>query len=399
MHILFLAPHPFYQERGTPIAVNLLLKAFSEKGYAVDVVTYHEGFDVEHHNVKFYRTPWIAGINNIRPGFSWKKIICDLLMFFIAINLVRKNKYYLIHSVEESVFFALFFKIFFGIPYVYDMDSSLSQQIIDKRPFLKYFSSIFRLCESFAVKHSIAVVPVCEALYRSIQTYCPRRVVVLHDVSLLEGSEGSHSEELREKISIPGLLVMYVGNLEAYQGIDLLLDSFALVLQKTTKADLVIIGGVPQDISTYQKKARELTIEHKVHFLGPKRIEHLGGYLAQADIVVSPRLQGENTPMKLYSYLHSGKALLATNLSTHTQVLNSRVAMLADPTPAAFSEAMVELIGDQRLRSELGQAGQQLIEDCYSYASFRAKIFGLFDTLEQELGMCRQAQTDVSQDS
>ena len=103
--------------------------------------------------------------------------------------------------------------------------------------------------------------------------------------------------------------------------------------------------------------------------------------------------------MKLYSYLHSGKALLATNLSTHTQVLNSRVAMLADPTPAAFSEAMVELIGDQRLRSELGQAGQQLIEDCYSYASFRAKIFGLFDTLEQELGMCRQAQTDVSQDS
>jgi glycosyltransferase involved in cell wall biosynthesis len=397
MHILFLAPHPFYQERGTPIAVNLLLKAFSEKEYVVDVVTYHEGFDVEHDNVQLYRIPEIPGINNIRPGFSWKKIICDLLMIFVVLKLLRKHKYDLIHSVEESVFFALFFKSFWGIPYVYDMDSSLSQQIIDKKPYLKYFSFIFRLCESFAVRHAIAVVPVCEALYRSIQTYCPRRVVVLHDVSLLAGSAGSRSEELREKIGIPGLLVMYVGNLESYQGIDLLLDSFALVLQKTTPADLVIIGGVPKDIGTYQQKARALTIEHKVHFLGPKPIEHLGGYLAQADIVVSPRLQGENTPMKLYSYLHSGKALLATNLPTHTQVLNSRVAMLADPTPEAFSEALVTLMGDQRLRSALGQAGKRLIEDCYSYTSFRAKIFGLFDTLEQELAGRGNAQTSVAQ--
>jgi glycosyltransferase involved in cell wall biosynthesis len=387
MHILFLAPHPFYQERGTPIAVNLLLKAFSEKNYNVDVVTYHEGFDVEYPHIKFYRIPGISGVNNIRPGFSWKKIVCDFLMIFVIAKLVMKHKYHLIHAVEESVFFALFFRFSCGIPYVYDMDSSLTQQLLDKKPFFKPFSIIFRLCESLAVRHASAVVPVCEALYRSIQKYCPRRVVVLHDVSLLEGSEGSPSEELREKISLPGLLVMYVGNLESYQGIDLLLDSFALVLKKTPHADLVIIGGVPQDISTYQKKARDLTIEHKVHFLGPKPIEHLGGYLAQADIVVSPRLQGENTPMKLYSYLHSGKSLLATNLPTHTQVLNSRVAMLADPTPKAFSEAMVQLLGDPQRRSELGQAGKQLIEDCYSYASFRTKIFGLFDTLEQELGL------------
>jgi glycosyltransferase involved in cell wall biosynthesis len=317
-------------------------------------------------------------------------------MVFVIINLFRKHKYNLIHSVEESVFLALFFKFFCSVPYVYDMDSSLSQQIIDKKPSLKYFSSIFRLCESLAVRHAIAVVPVCEALYRSIQKYDPRRVVVLHDVSLLEGSAESRGEELREKISMPGLLVMYVGNLEAYQGIDLLLDSFALVLNQTTHADLVIIGGVPQDISTYQKKACDLTIGHKVHFLGPKPIEHLGGYLAQADIVVSPRLQGENTPMKLYSYLHSGKALLATDLPTHTQVLNSRVAMLADPTPEAFARAMVQLMGDQRLRSELGLAGKQLIEDCYSYASFRTKIFDLFDTLEQELGVSSHEQTAVS---
>ena len=38
MKILLLAPHPFYQERGTPIAVNLLLKALSERGDKIDVL-------------------------------------------------------------------------------------------------------------------------------------------------------------------------------------------------------------------------------------------------------------------------------------------------------------------------------------------------------------------------
>jgi hypothetical protein len=70
--------------------------------------------------------------------------------------------------------------------------------------------------------------------------------------------------------------------------------------------------------------------------------------------------------------------------------------MLAGPTPEAFAKAMVQLMGEQRLRSELGQAGKQLIEDCYSYASFRAKIFGLFDTLEQELDVSNHEQTAVS---
>jgi glycosyltransferase involved in cell wall biosynthesis len=192
-----------------------------------------------------------------------------------------------------------------------------------------------------------------------------------------------------------GLLAMYVGNLESYQGIDLLLESFALVMKKTTNADLVIIGGDRKDIDKYENKARDLTIGDKVHFLGPKPLAHLAGYLSQADILVSPRLQGENTPMKLYSYLHSGIAVLATKLPTHTQVLDGGVAMLADATPEAFAEAMLYLMADPQLRTELGRAGKNLIEEQYSYASFRRKIFDLFDGLETEIGVNTNNSTSV----
>jgi glycosyltransferase involved in cell wall biosynthesis len=190
---------------------------------------------------------------------------------------------------------------------------------------------------------------------------------------------------MKQELGIDGLMLMYVGNLEPYQGIDLLLESFALVLNATEEADLVIIGGQVSDIRRYQQKAHHLGIHQRVHFCGPRPLEHLGEYLAEADILISPRISGNNTPMKLYSYLHSGTAIVATALPTHTQLLDGQIAMLAEPSPKAFSEAMLRLIEDQNLRQKLGHAGKKLVEEHYSYEVFREKLTGLFDWLETQL--------------
>lgn len=204
---------------------------------------------------------------------------------------------------------------------------------------------------------------------------------------------------MKAELGITGLVVMYVGNLEAYQGVDLLLESFALVQQKTDRVDLVIIGGQTPDIQKYQQKSFEQGIQKKVHFLGPKPVERLAEFLSEADILVSPRLTGKNTPMKIYSYLHSGKPLLATALLTHTQVIDSRVAMLAEPTCEAFSGAMLRLLEDKDLRMKLGTAGKQLIEEKYTYAVFRARLNGLMEWLEVEMrqGHTKTGNTESSE--
>lgn len=186
MKVLFLAPHPYYQNRGTPIDVDLVLKVLSERGEEVDMIAYHEGSDVEYDNLKIYRTPNLPFLNGIRPGFSWKKVICDVFMFFQAISLISKKRYNLVHAGEEAVFIALLIKILFKIPYVYDMDSSVAQQMVEKYPGLKFLAGFFNFWEGVAVKNSEAVVPVCDALSEDIQKYKPKKVVVLHDISLLK---------------------------------------------------------------------------------------------------------------------------------------------------------------------------------------------------------------------
>jgi hypothetical protein len=185
MNILLLSPQPFYQERGTPIAVDLVLRVLGERGDHVDVLTYHEGNDVAHAHVTLYRILKIPFVHGIRPGFSWKKVVCDFFMFFKALRLASTKRYDLVHAVEESVFIALALKYFFKLPYLYDMDSSLAQQMMEKYQFLKPLTAIFILFERLAVKNAKVVSPVCDALAEMVEAYKPAKIVVLHDVSLL----------------------------------------------------------------------------------------------------------------------------------------------------------------------------------------------------------------------
>ena len=190
---------------------------------------------------------------------------------------------------------------------------------------------------------------------------------------------------LKRELGIDHLLIMYVGNLEVYQGVDLLLESFALVQHVTSEVSLVVVGGESTDIQKYQYQTQQLSIQSSVHFVGPRPISDLGFYLSQADILASPRIKGKNTPMKLYSYLDSGKPLVATNLLTHTQLLDQHLAVLTDATPDAYSEGLLQLIQDESLRLRLGAAGKQFIQQHHTYSAFHEKLTSLYDWLQGEV--------------
>lgn len=384
MRVLFLAPHPFYQDRGTPIAVNLMLQTLSERGEEVDVLTYHEGETVSYDNISIRRIPNLSFVRNVRPGFSWKKIACDLFMFLSVLSMLWKKRYDVVHAVEESAFMAIFVKLVFHTPYLYDMDSSMAQQIIEKSPRLKPISGLLDWLEGMAVKQSLAVVPVCKALADIVQAHDDnKKVLILHDVPL--SKQNSKKTDLRDELGVSGLNLMYVGNLEPYQGIDLMLESFQIALTKRNSTDLIIVGGMRSDVEKYRNKCKEFGIAGKVHFLGQQPIDDLDGYLEQADVLISPRIKGNNTPMKIYSYLQSGKAVLATNIYSHTQVLNSGVAAIAEPTPKAFSDSLLELLENEALRLRIGAAGKRLVEEQYSLKSFKNKVNTLYDWLQQHI--------------
>lgn len=385
LKILFLAPQPFYQERGSPIANDMVLQVLSARSEEVDVVTYSEGVDVYYDQIDLYRIKKLAFLANIKPGFSWQKIICDFLMVLKVIPLILRKRYHLVHAVEESVFIALVLKILLNIPYIYDMDSSIPEQMVEKYPKLAKISFFLDFWEKIAVKNAQVVVPVCQAIANRIARYQPTRVELIPDVSLLKERKTTKIENLRQELNLTGQILMYVGNLESYQGIDLLLDSMAMVCQQTEDLNLVIIGGDPDDIAKYQQQAQTLGITAKVHFIGMRSPKLLDQYLQQADILVSPRIKGKNTPMKIYSYLDSGKPVVATDLATHTQVIEAGTTILAAPEKEGFAEGILTLTQDKNLQRKIGQAGKQLIQAKYTPQVFQRKFNRLYDSLKAQL--------------
>ena len=381
MKILVLAPHPFFQPRGTPIAVKALLEFLSAEGHEIDVLTYHEGEDVAIPNCRIVRIPRIPGVTGIRPGFSMKKLLCDAMMMKKLFTMLRHTRYDLLHAVEESVFMASTIRRLFGVPYVYDMDSSLSDQMVEKHAALAPMLAWMRKAEQSAVRASLGVLAVCPALKDKARGHDEGKLVACVEDSSLLGPGGSGVERLRADFGPAYPLFLYVGNLERYQGVDLLLEAFTEALGAIPAARLAVIGGSPVDIAKYRRRAENLGLKEKVQFLGPRPLEQLGGYLAQADVLVSPRLTGNNTPMKIYSYLDSGVPILATRLPTHTQILDDSIACLALPQPLEFGHAMAQLAMDQPERVGLARRARERVQQDFSPEAARRKLRDFYGSI------------------
>jgi glycosyltransferase involved in cell wall biosynthesis len=386
VRILLLAPHPFFQARGTPIAVKTVLEFLSDRGDTVDVLTYAEGSDVSIPNCTVYRIPRVPGLQGIRPGFSYKKVLSDVLMIGSCLRLVRRNRYDLIHAVEESAFIAAAMRSLSGVPYVYDMDSSLAEQLVDAYPPLRLALPLLRRMEALAIRRSSGVLTVCAALQDVALSHDPEQFVGrVEDTTLLVGPKPAAGNGRGLPPTEEGPVAMYVGNLETYQGIDLLLEGFRHTLGRVPQAKLVIVGGRDADIARYRGRAQRLGIERSVIFAGPRPIGMLPELLRQADVLVSPRLKGLNTPMKIYSYLDSGSAVLATRLRTHTQVLDDGMAYLVDPEPVALGRGLAELMADPELRARLASSAKAYIQREHTPEAARRKLEAFYSAMESRV--------------
>jgi glycosyltransferase involved in cell wall biosynthesis len=372
--ILVVAPQPFYDERGTPIAVRLLVETLCDFGHDVDLLVYPQGQNIAYPRLRIVRAGRPPGIQHVPIGFSWQKLLSDLWLAATMIRLLFTRRYDVVHAVEEAVFLAAAFNLLSRRRLVYDMDSWMSQQLTDKWRALQPLRPLLVGIERLSVRRATVVLPVCEDLAQVVRGWVdPQRVVLLPDVPMGDAEPGGVQESLRAIVGPEALIALYVGNLERYQGIDLMLDGLAQ-LPRDTPLQTIVIGGSAGDIETYRARAAQLGLGDRVHFLGPRPVAHLNAYLAQADLLLSPRTLGQNTPMKVYSYMQSGKAMLATAIRSHTQVLDGECAELVAAEPAAWAAGLARLAGNAEHRHRLGTAARVKAESEYSLPAFRARL-------------------------
>ena len=388
MKVLVLAPHAFYVERGTPMAVDLLLRALSDAGHEVEACVYHEGEDRAYPGVALHRIRAPGWLRDIGPGLSAKKLVADVYLLALALGVRRRCRPDVVHAGEEAVFIARLFKALFGTPYVYDLDSSIAQQVVEKKPWLGALARPFAALEAMAVRGAAACAPVCPALEEIARGHGARHVQPLPDISELADPDRPATGFLHDRLGLARAtpLLLYVGNLEPYQGVELLLRGFAEARRGGTDAALVVAGGTDAHVEAHRRLAERLGIADAAHFLGRWPAERLDELLVEADVLAAPRVRGINTPQKIYPYLHSGRPVLLTDLPTHTQVVDASVCLLAAPEPVAFGRAIRTLVEDPALRRRLGEAGRAFVLAHHTYPAHAERVRRLYGYLERRLG-------------
>jgi glycosyltransferase involved in cell wall biosynthesis len=387
MKALVIAPQPFFSPRGTPFSVYYRTLVTAEFGVEIDLLTYGEGQDVSIPGVRIHRIPRFGFLGNVKVGPSLLKGFLDLFIAARTIALLLRNRYDFVHAHEEAVFFCRFLKPLFGFRLLYDMHSSLPQQLENfKFSKSRMLAFLFERLENSCLHSADAVISICPDLARYVeaqfsggQKHFLIENSIFEPVRIESPEDGSAGAE--EPLLLPEnrKLIVYAGTLEAYQGIDILLSAFREVISREPAAFLLVVGGSDRQVQAYRTMAEQLQVSAHSLFTGRVGQKLARYYNLRAAVLVSPRSSGTNTPLKIYEQLASGIPLVATRIHSHTQVLDDAVAILVDPEPGQMAEGLLRALHGEG--EEKAAKARLLYESRYSPAIYKEKLGRVLELL------------------
>jgi len=390
MRILMIAPQPFFQSRGTPFSVYFRTRTMAAMGHKIDVVTYPIGRDVSIPGVTIHRSAAVPFINKIKIGPSLPKLILDIPLFFKCFWMLLKNRYDYVHAHEEGMFFCVFYKLFFWrLRIIYDMHSSLPQQLRNfKFTQSRFLIGLFESFENASLRMASGIITICPDLQSTVDAAKVKVPSVMIENTLFDRVDFAEQgddvgENLIDWKKFEGRkIVLYSGTFEAYQGLPLLIEGIPHVLSKRSDVMFLLIGGTSQQVTEMRRLAMNLNVKHAVTFTGNLPPNAIKAFLKRADILVSPRMKGTNTPLKIYEYLASGKPIVATRHPTHTQILTDKEAVLAECTPIGFADGILEALDRPGRSAEVVSGANELYRTAYNPDLYRARLEDLFRRME-----------------
>jgi len=270
---------------------------------------------------------------------------------------IRDEKVHLVHAHLPSA--GILARVFSSVPVVYTEHNLVASY----RPLTRELNRL----TYFRNRATTAVSPeVGEAVsgYRG-----PKVEVIENGVSVVVGDD--EVAAVRDELGMqPGQpLVIHVGNIRPHKGHGNLVAAARWLADRGEDALLVSVGGekYPGDLDRVRDLAREAGVEGTLRFLG--RRTEARAFLAAADVVVNPS-DFEGLPVSLLEAMALARPTVATAVGGVPGLIENEVSGLLVPPgdPAALGAAVVRLLGDRQLASDLAESGRRLVEARYGLA-------------------------------
>jgi glycosyltransferase involved in cell wall biosynthesis len=200
-----------------------------------------------------------------------------------------------------------------------------------------------------------------------------------HDVTIIDMNAEKVSSKFNPHVEAEGLrgklgiaeddkVIVYVGTLFEFSGLDLYLKQFPAVLKEFPKAKLVIVGG-----GALLEKLKELVVGLKITgnviLTDFQPFDMMPQYINLADICINPFIVNMTTrdiiPGKVIQYLACAKPVLATPLPGMVSLLPSSERGVAYSSINEFAENTIKLLRGTKATRDIGENGYRYVKDSH----------------------------------
>jgi glycosyltransferase involved in cell wall biosynthesis len=389
LKILMIAPTPYFVDRGCHVRIYEEAKTLRQRGHDVRIVTYHLGRDMP--GIPTYRIPRVPWYSKLSAGPSWHKPYLDILLFLKALKAARKFRPDIIHAhLHEGASVGIVLKKILKIPLLFDYQGSLTGEVTD-HGFISAGSALhaaFSRIEKFIDRSADVIVtssgPGAGELIDKWGV--PRdRVHVLMDGVDCSVFRPFPKEEARMALRLPvgRPLAVFLGVLNRYQGVDLLMEAVGILKQKGADLHFLVMGFPDEG---YRKLAFDMGISDRMTFTGRVDYGKAPFYLSAADMAVSPKVSPSEANGKMFNYMACGLPTVAFESPVNREILGDagRYARLGDAGDLAA--VLASLLANSVERSELGRQARLKAESEHSWEARGAVLENIL------LELCRSSR-------
>ena len=370
LRIAMIAACPFPWPRGTPIRIHRIAEAVARRGHAVHVVTYHLGEDLADPPFVVHRIRDVPAYRRTAPGPTVRKLFqLDPMLAGLLRRLHQEIRFDLVHAHHyEGLLVAS--HALRATPIVYDAHTLLASELPTYPLGLprRCIRAVAPWLDRHLPRRADRIIAVSEAIRKALTTRgasAPERVHVIPsgvEWQRFPADPGTTPD---------GRTVIFTGNLAPYQGVNLMLEAFALLHARRADVRLMIVTD--SSFTPFEPLAQQLGVLAAVD-LRRATFAQQPALLAAATVAVNPRIRCDGIPQKLLNYMAAGMPI-ATFEGSAAPVRHEVTGLcVPDGDTAAMADAMDRLLTDRGLARTLGDAAREQARREFSWEQVAARV-------------------------
>ena len=379
--VLVIAPTPFFGDRGCHVRIYEEVRALTARGIESLVVTYSSGRELP--NVQTARARVIPGLAAAPLGFSAGRPVLDLAVLFAANRAAARFRPDLLHvHLHEGIAIGVALQVWHRLPLVADLQGSLTSEMVDQGALVNnsVAAGVLRRIERWLVRRPVRLLTssrqgVSLLMAQGVEE---RRVASLPDgVDVAAFRPQPPDAALVEQLGLSRKrVVVFLGVLTDYQGVDLLLDVGEQLSRSDPDAHLLVLGYPNEE--RYRAKAKARGLDSMMTFPGRVPYAEAARWLCLGEVAVSPKRSLTEANGKLLNYMGCGLPVVASDTPVNRELLGEDGLFAPVGDAETFAKQIGELLADPARAGQVGAALRRRAETTFAWPALAARLESVY---------------------